>query len=235
VRWCRYGEGAIYVDLDVEGAADRAARTHAAAAAIRARLGERAEVVVGAGTLLLAGAGLEAEMAAVIAAAAAGAGAGAGADAGAGAGAGADAGAGAGAGRAHAIEVVYDGPDLEEVAAAAGATPREVIAWHAAREVVVELLGFLPGFAYMGEIDPRLVRPRRASPRPSVPAGSVGIAGAFTGVYPLASPGGWQLIGRTPLRLFVADRAEPALLRMGDRVRFRAISPEEFRALAEGG
>ena len=217
MRWCRYGESAIHVDLGVDCAEDRAARTHAAAAAVRARLGERVgEVVIGAGTLLVAGLapGALCGIAEAITAALAGA-----------------IGRGAVGGRAHTIEVVYDGPDLEEVAAAAGTTPREVIAWHAGREVVVELLGFLPGFAYMGEIDPRLVRPRRASPRPVVPAGSVGIAGAFTGVYPFASPGGWSLLGRAVgTALFDPDRDPPSLLAPGDRVRFVRVAAGDVRS-----
>ena len=94
----------------------------------------------------------------------------------------------------------------------------------------VHAIGFAPGFAYLGGLPERLHTPRRATPRVGVPAGTVGIGGAQTGVYPLATPGGWNLIGRTPLRLFDAGRTEPALLRTGDRVRFRAISAEEFAA-----
>ena len=142
------------------------------------------------------------------------------------------------AGRMVEIPVAYGGemgPDLEEVARQARLGADEVVSIHAGGDYLVHMIGFAPGFAYLGGLSERIAVPRRTTPRAVVPASSVGIGGSQTGVYPLASPGGWQIIGRTPLRLFVADRAEPALLRMGDRVRFRAISPEEFRALAEGG
>jgi len=112
-----------------------------------------------------------------------------------------------------------DGPDLADVAAFAGITPAEVIERHAARVYRVFMLGFLPGFAYLGQVDPSIAAPRRASPRQSVPAGSVGIAGRQTGVYPQVSPGGWQLIGRTAVRMFDVA-AGRALLHPGDRVRF---------------
>ena len=116
-----------------------------------------------------------------------------------------------------------DGPDLEALALARGLAPEDVVAHHTAPEYVVHFLGFMPGFAYLGGLDPRLATPRRAVPRTLVPAGSVGIGGAQTGVYPLASPGGWQLIGRTPLALFDPSRDPAALLAAGDRVRFRAL------------
>lgn len=118
------------------------------------------------------------------------------------------------------IGVRYTGPDLADVAAAAGLSEREVIARHAAVEYRVALLGFVPGFAYLGPIDPALVLPRRASPRERVPAGSVAIAGAQTGIYPAETPGGWHLIGRTTAVLFDPARKPPALLAVGDRVRF---------------
>lgn len=113
-----------------------------------------------------------------------------------------------------------DGPDLADVAALHGLTAAEVVAMHTAVTYTVHMIGFLPGFPYLGGLDPRLATPRRATPRTLVPAGSVGIGGAQTGVYPVDSPGGWHLIGRTPLDLFDVQRAEPALLRLGDRVRF---------------
>lgn len=115
-----------------------------------------------------------------------------------------------------------DGPDLELVAAARGLSPAEVVARHAAAEYVVHFVGFMPGFAYLGGLDPALATPRRDVPRQQVPAGSVGIGGAQTGVYPVASPGGWQLIGRTPLALFDPAREPASLLRTGDHVRFVA-------------
>lgn len=139
------------------------------------------------------------------------------------------------------IPVCYEGddlaPDLAKVAAAHGMPPAELVARHAAGAYVVHMLGFLPGFPYLGGLEPRLHTPRRATPRTRVPAGSVGIGGAQTGIYPLESPGGWHLIGRTPLRLFDASRAEPALLRAGDRVRFVAIARATFDAMRadEGG
>lgn len=114
------------------------------------------------------------------------------------------------------------GPDLAAVAALTRLAPEEVVARHCAAEYRVAMLGFAPGFAYLLGMDPALAVPRRADPRQRVPAGSVAIGGAQTGVYPDELPGGWQLIGRTPLRLFDPLAAEPALLRPGDRVRFRA-------------
>lgn len=125
-------------------------------------------------------------------------------------------------GRAHDIPVRYDGPDLEEVARQTGMSTAEVIGCHAARTYRVYLLGFVPGFAYLGDLDPRLVVPRRGSPRKLVPAGSVAIAGAQTAIYPLDTPGGWHLIGQTPVTMFDPDRPEPSLLHPGDRVRFIA-------------
>jgi len=127
------------------------------------------------------------------------------------------------AGRTIEIPVAYGGehgPDLADVAAHTGLTPDEVVRRHAGAEYVVYLLGFLPGFAFMGGLPPELATPRRAEPRVAVPARSVGIGGAQTGIYPLVSPGGWQLIGRTPLAMFDPAAAEPTLLRPGDRVRF---------------
>lgn len=121
------------------------------------------------------------------------------------------------------IPTHYDGPDLAEVAERTGLTRDRVIALHSAREYRVYLLGFAPGFAYLGTLDPALVLPRRPVPRLRVPAGSVAIAGAQTAVYPLATPGGWHLLGRTELRLFDPRREPPALLRSGDRVRFEAV------------
>lgn len=113
-----------------------------------------------------------------------------------------------------------DGPDLEEVAALHGRSPEAIIALHTGTVYRVYMLGFAPGFAYMGPLPPDLVTPRRATPRPRVPAGSVGLAGAQTGVYPLATPGGWQILGRTDLVLWDPFRDPPALLRPGQEVRF---------------
>lgn len=123
-------------------------------------------------------------------------------------------------GRIVEIVVRYDGPDLADVATATGLSEREVVARHSAVEYRVLLLGFVPGFAYLGPIDPSLVLPRRASPRTRVPAGSVAIAGAQTGIYPAETPGGWHLIGHTAAPLFDPHRTPPALFAVGDRVRF---------------
>lgn len=117
------------------------------------------------------------------------------------------------------------GPDLEVVAANTGMSQGDVVRLHAAGDYLVHMIGFAPGFPYLGGLDPRLACPRRDEPRTAVPAGSVGIGGSQTGVYPLESPGGWQIIGRTPLALFDAGRDPPALLRPGDRVRFVPLKP----------
>jgi len=134
--------------------------------------------------------------------------------------------AGASAPRTVVIPVRYggeDGPDLAEVAAHCGLTEAEVVRRHCAAEYRVFFLGFAPGFPYLGGLDPSLATPRRAAPRTRVPRGSVGIAGPQTGVYPLETPGGWQLIGRTPLALFDPAAPDPCLLRAGDVLRFEAL------------
>jgi KipI family sensor histidine kinase inhibitor len=121
------------------------------------------------------------------------------------------------------IPVTYGGsggPDLAHVARHAELSEKQVVELHAAQDYVVWFIGFQPGFAYLGGMAEALATPRRAEPRLLVPAGTVGIGGAQTGIYPLATPGGWQLIGHTPLTLFDAQRSEPALLRPGDSVRF---------------
>lgn len=122
--------------------------------------------------------------------------------------------------REHEISVTYDGADLEHVSLSCGISVDEVIARHSGRRYTVDLLGFVPGFAYLSELDPSLQLPRRLQPRPRVPAGSVAIAGAQTAVYPLDTPGGWHLIGRTDETMFDPERDPPALLRAGDIVRF---------------
>lgn len=130
-----------------------------------------------------------------------------------------------------AIPVCYGdtyGLDLGEVARYHGLTLEEVILLHSAAIYRVHLIGFVPGFAYLGGMDERLAMPRKPVPRTVVPSGSVGIAGIQTGIYPLDIPGGWQIIGRTPLRLFDPRRPEPAMLKAGDNVVFRAITPREF-------
>lgn len=132
------------------------------------------------------------------------------------------------------IPVCYGGecgPDLAEVCTMRGMTPAQAIELHASVEYVVYFLGFVPGFAYLGELPKELVTPRLAAPRKRVPAGSVGIAGNQTGVYPFATPGGWRLLGRTPIKMFRPGRDGLSLLSIGDRVRFAPISPERFGAL----
>jgi KipI family sensor histidine kinase inhibitor len=122
------------------------------------------------------------------------------------------------------IAVTYDGPDLTEVARLTGLSEDEVVEAHTGRPWRIAFGGFAPGFAYLTGGDPRLAVPRRDEPRTTVPAGAVGLAGEYSGVYPRSSPGGWQLIGRTDAVLWDADRDPPALLSPGASVRFRAVS-----------
>ena len=141
-------------------------------------------------------------------------------------------------GRLVRIPVCYGGAfgeDLGFVARHAGMTEEEVIALHSGTIYPVYMIGFTAGFPYLGGLDPRLETPRLETPRTLVPAGSVGIAGMQTGVYSVASPGGWQLIGRTPLKIYDPRRSEPFLLKAGDRLKFDPISPEEFAQLEKGG
>lgn len=142
----------------------------------------------------------------------------------------------AGTSRQIELPVCYGGeygPDLDDVARQRGLSAAEVIALHTRAEYLVHAIGFAPGFPYLGGLPPQLATPRRSTPRTTVPAGSVGIGGAQTGIYPFATPGGWNLIGRTPRALFDLTRPEPALLRAGDTVRFRAASPEECHLLSD--
>ncbi|MFT3767125.1 MAG: carboxyltransferase domain-containing protein [Minicystis sp.] len=197
-----YGQEATFVDLGVEDAPERAARTHALAEALRAAW-PSADVIVGAGTVVAVGVGLEEVRRVAIAATSVRAHA---------------------ETRTHAIAAVYDGPDLAAVAEALGITAEEAIARHTGAEYVVELVGFLPGFAYLSARGGSpLVVPRRSAPRPKVPAGSIAVAAAFTGIYPSASPGGWNLIGRVIDAVPFDVAREPAMLfAPGDRVRFVA-------------
>lgn len=129
------------------------------------------------------------------------------------------------------IPVLYGGefgPDLEYVANFNGLSTEEVIQIHSASEYLVYMIGFAPGFPFMGGMDERIATPRKDSPRLSIVPGSVGIAGKQTGIYPLETPGGWQIIGRTPLNLFLPTITPPTLLQSGDKIRFVPISPEEF-------
>jgi inhibitor of KinA len=139
-------------------------------------------------------------------------------------------------GRLVEIPVCYGGrfgEDLEPIAARIGLRTAEVADLHSSGHYHVCMLGFVPGFAYLGGLDPRLATPRRDVPRPRVPAGSVAIGGTSTGIFPLETPGGWHLIGRTPVRLFVAAAQPPCLLNAGDHVRFVPISEEQFEDMAQ--
>lgn len=136
--------------------------------------------------------------------------------------------------RKISIPVCYDismAPDLTALANQVGCTTEEVIAIHTDTTYSVYMLGFLPGFAYMGKVDARIAAPRHQRPRKKVAPGSVGIAAQQTGIYPTASPGGWQLIGRTPLRMWMPENSSPCFLQPGDRVQFYPISLSEFHQL----
>jgi len=132
------------------------------------------------------------------------------------------------------IPVCYDaefGEDLAALASSCALSPERVIEIHSAVIYSVYMIGFAPGFAYLGPLDERLMLPRRETPRPRVPAGSVAVANQYTGIYPAALPGGWHIIGRTPLRLFDSSREQPSLLAAGDRVQFSPVSATEYRKL----
>ena len=140
-------------------------------------------------------------------------------------------------GRTVDIPVCYGGAygeDLEELAVKRGLTRDAAVAIHSEARYHVHMLGFVPGFAYLGGLDARLVTPRRETPRARVPAGSVGIGGEQTGVYPLETPGGWNIIGRTPLRLFQPEASPPCLLNAGDTVRFVPITAQQFESMGGG-
>jgi KipI family sensor histidine kinase inhibitor len=124
------------------------------------------------------------------------------------------------------------GPDLADVAAHHGLSEDDVVAIHAATDYLIFMLGFMPGFPYLGGLSPRIATPRLSTPRTVVPAGSVGIAGQQTGIYPTDSPGGWRLIGRTPVRLFDAARTPPVLFEAGDYLRFIPVSARESAEIA---
>jgi KipI family sensor histidine kinase inhibitor len=122
------------------------------------------------------------------------------------------------------IPVIYDGPDLNDVAALHQMTPQRVVELHSSADYLVYFVGFVPGFAYLGGLPPELATPRLESPRKRVPKGSVAIGGSHTGVYPFETPGGWRLIGRTPLEIFDPESRELSRLVIGDRVKFFPIS-----------
>ena len=132
------------------------------------------------------------------------------------------------------VPVCYEGefaPDLAEVARLTGLTPNDAVALHSGTRFHVYMLGFLPGFPYMGDLPAQLELPRRADPRLRVPAGSVSIATSLTAIYPYESPGGWHLIGATPIRMFDPERPEPALFAPGDAVSFQSIDPAAFASI----
>ncbi len=134
------------------------------------------------------------------------------------------------------IPTIYGGhygQDLDFVARHNGLSPEEVICLHSEREYLIYMLGFIPGFAYLGGVSPRIRTPRLATPRARIPAGSVGIAESQTGIYPAESPGGWRIIGRTPLELFDPAKEPPALLQAGNYVRFAPVSDREFIKIRE--
>ena len=138
-------------------------------------------------------------------------------------------------GRTVEIPVMYGGgagPDLGDVAAFAGLAEPQVVELHASGDYTVFMLGFMPGFPYLGGLPARIATPRLRTPRILVPAGSVGIAGAQTGIYPAESPGGWRLIGRTPVALFDPRKSPPTLLEAGDRVRFVPVTPADYEAIS---
>jgi KipI family sensor histidine kinase inhibitor len=140
--------------------------------------------------------------------------------------------------RAHTIPVCYDprcAPDLQDAAATLGLTPAALVERHAAATYTVECIGFSPGFAYLGGLDPSLRIARKARPVPRVPAGSVGIAGDTTGIYPHPTPGGWHLIGRTPMALFDYAAEPPSRLGVGDSVRFEPIEFDAFVSMEGKG
>jgi inhibitor of KinA len=127
------------------------------------------------------------------------------------------------------------GSDLADVAAFAGVSESEAIRLHSTRTYRVFMLGFMPGFAYMGTVDARIAAPRLPTPRVRVPDGSVGIAGLQTGIYPASTPGGWRIVGRTPLKLFDLAREQPFLFKPGDAVQFYAIEPAEYARFENAG
>ncbi|MFX3622519.1 MAG: 5-oxoprolinase subunit PxpB [Ectobacillus sp.] len=136
------------------------------------------------------------------------------------------------------IPVCYGGefgPDLEFVARHNKLSPQQVIDIHQNGTYLVYMIGFAPGFPYMGGMDERIAAPRKQSPSLAIPAGSVGIAGKQTGIYPIETPGGWQIIGKTPLPLFRPDHKNPSLLQAGDEIRFVSITPQQFQTIKEAG
>lgn len=138
--------------------------------------------------------------------------------------------------RVYEIPVCYGGeygPDLDNIAEHAGLSKEEVIAIHSSRDYLIYMLGFLPGFCYLGGLDERIHTPRLANPRIRINAGSVGIGGSQTGIYPLDSPGGWQLMGMTPVKTYDPSREVPILVQAGEYIRFVPVSEEEYLKIKE--
>ena len=134
------------------------------------------------------------------------------------------------------IPVTYGGefgPDLELVASHNNLSDAEVVRIHSSARYLIYMIGFMPGFPYLGGMSPNIATPRKATPRLKIPAGSVGIAGNQTGIYPAESPGGWQIIGRTPLELFHPTREPPSILQAGDYLTFVGVTPDEFDTIKE--
>lgn len=143
---------------------------------------------------------------------------------------------GEGSRKVFEIPVCYGGdygPDLEAIAEHAGLTKEEVIRIHSSTDYLIYMLGFLPGFTYLGGLDERIHTPRLANPRICIPAGSVGIGGSQTGIYPMDSPGGWQLMGMTPVKTYDPEREQPILVEAGDYIRFVPVDESEYRRIKE--
>lgn len=131
------------------------------------------------------------------------------------------------------VPCCYDGPDLADMQTLTGLTADEIIAIHSAVDYRIYMMGFLPGFVYLGGLDPRIHAPRLQTPRTRIEPGSVGIGGSQTGIYPVASPGGWRILGRTPLKLYDPARSQPILCRAGQFIRFVPISASEYERLVD--
>lgn len=208
-RLASYGQAAVCIDLELDNAPDRAKRTHVLANVLRRRF-PRADIVVGGGVIVAVGNLRLDDIAAIVTNAPA------------------DEPRDDASRRNHVIPFVFDGPDIDDVSQAAGLAPDEIAQCLVTNPLTVELVGFLPGFGYLGPLDSRLVLPRRKAPRPRVLAGSLGIAGGFAGIYPFSSPGGWHLLGRAVgVTFFDPHRERPFLFAPGDHVRFEAIAPTD--------